>query len=86
MVEVNKVDTEDDYIHVRFRDPDQFDEIRMPDWAEDPAQSVSEGSKVRMGQEEGSDNWKVESLLIQKNVGEDKAEEQTQEIVDKIES
>ena len=86
MVGVNKVDTEDDYIHVRFRDPDQFDEIRTPDWAENPAQSVSDGSEVRMGQEEGSDDWKVESVLIEKNVGEDKAEEQAQEIVDKIES
>ena len=83
---VNKVETEEDYIHVRFRDPDQFDEIRTPDWAENLAQSVSEGSEVRMGEKEGSDDWKVESVLIKKNVGEDKAEEQAKEIVDKIES
>ena len=86
MVGVNKVETEEDYIHVRFRDPDQFDEIRTPDWAENPAQSVSKGREVRMGQEEGSDDWKVESVLIKKSVGEDKAEEQAKEIVDKIES
>lgn len=86
MVDVNKVETEDDYIHVRFRDPDQFDEIRTPDWAENPAQSVSDGSEVRMGQEEGSDDWKVETVLIKKSVGEDKAEEQAKEIIDKIES
>lgn len=86
MVGVNKVETEEDYIHVRFRDPDQFDDIRTPDWAEDPAQSVSEGSEVRMGQEAGSDDWNVESVLIKKSVGEDKAEEQARDIVDKIES
>lgn len=86
MVEVTKVETEGDYIHVRFRDPDQFDEIRTPDWAANPAQSVSEGSEVRMGQEEGSDDWKVESVLVKKSAGEDKAEEQAKEIVDKIES
>ncbi|MFC7230864.1 hypothetical protein ACFQMM_04590 [Saliphagus sp. GCM10025308] len=86
MVEVNKVETEDDYIHVRFRDPDQFDEIRTPDWAEEPAQSVSEGSEVRMGQKEDSDDWKVESVLIKKSVGEDKAKDQAQDIVEKIES
>lgn len=86
MPDVNKVETEDDYIHVRFRDPDQFDEIRTPDWAEDPAQSVSDGSEVRMGQKEGSDDWSVESVLIKKSVGEEKAREQAKEIVDKIES
>lgn len=86
MVGVTTVDTEEDYIHVRFRDPDQFDEIRTPDWAEDPAQSVSEGSEVRMGQEEDSDDWKVESVLIKKSVGEDKAKEEAKEIVEKIES
>ncbi|WP_247731571.1 hypothetical protein [Halovivax limisalsi] len=86
MPSASKVETEDEYIHVRFRDPDRFDEIRTPDWAENPARSVSEGSEVRMGQEEGSDDWKVESVLIKKNVGEDEAEAQASEIVDKIES
>jgi len=86
MASVSSVDTEEEYIHVRFRDPDQFDEIRTPDWAENPAHSVSEGSEVRMGQEEGSDDWKVQSVLIKKSVGEEKAQEQAEEIVEKIES
>lgn len=85
MASVNKVESEDDYIHVRFRDPDEFDEIRTPDWAENPAQSVSDGSKVRMGQSDDSDDWYVETVLIKKNVGEDKAKEQANEIVEKIE-
>ena len=83
---INTVETDEDYIHVQFRDPDQFDEIRTPDWAENPAHSVSEGSEVRTGQEEGSDDWKVQSVLIKKSVGEDKAEEQARVIVEKIES
>lgn len=86
MPSISKVQTEDEYIHVRFRDPDQFDEIRTPDWAEKPAHSVSEGSEVRMGKMEGSDDWMVESVLIEKTVGEDEAEEQAKEIVEKIES
>ena len=86
MSDVNKVETEDDYIHVRFQDPDEFDEIRTPDWAENPAHSVSEGSEVRMGQEDDSNDWDVQSVLIKKSVGEDKAKEQAEEIVDKIES
>ncbi|NUB90279.1 hypothetical protein HTZ84_16590 [Haloterrigena sp. SYSU A558-1] len=84
--DVNKVETEDDYIHVRFRDPDKYDEVRTPDWAEDPAESVSEGSEVRTGKVEGEDDWEVTSVLIKKSVGEDKAEEQATEIVEKIES
>ena len=84
--DVNKVETEDDYIHVRFRDPDRYDEVRTPDWAEDPAESVSEGSEVRTGKVEGEDDWEVTSVLIEKSVGEDEAEEQAKEIVEKIES
>ena len=84
--DVNKVETEDDYIHVRFRDPDKYDEVRTPDWAENPAESVSENSEVRTGKVEGEDDWEVTSVLVKKSVGEDKAEEQAKEIVEKIES
>ncbi|WP_339105246.1 hypothetical protein [Haloterrigena salinisoli] len=84
--DVNKVETEDDYIHVRFRDPDEYDEVRTPDWAENPAESVSENSEVRTGKVEGDDDWEVTSVLIKKSVGENKAEEQAKEIVEKIES
>lgn len=84
--DVTKIEPEDDYIHVRFRDPDRYDEIRTPDWAENPAESVSEGSEVRTGKVESEDDWEVTSVLIQKNVGEEKAKEQAKEIVDKIES
>ena len=84
--DVTKVETEDDYIHVRFRDPDRYEEVRTPDWAEEPAESVSEGSEVRTGKLEGEDDWEVTSVLIEKSVGEEKAEEQAKEIVEKIES
>ena len=84
--DVNKVEAEDEYVHVRFRDPDRYDEVRTPDWAEEPAESVSEGSEVRTGKVEGEDDWEVTSVLIEKSVGEEKAEDQAQEIVEKIES
>ena len=86
MPDIEKVETEDDYIHVRFNDPDEYDEIRTPDWAEEPARSVSESAEVRTGQKEGSDDWEIQSVLIDKHVGEEKATEQAEEIVDKIES
>jgi hypothetical protein len=84
--DVQMVETEDEYIHVRFRDPDRYDEIRTPDWARKPAESVSEGSEVRTGRKKGSDDWEVTSVLIEKHVGEEKAGEQAREIVEKIES
>ena len=82
---IDTVEAGDDYYHVRYRDPDEFDEVRTPDWADDPAQSVSEGSEVRTGRREGSDDWEVQSVLIKKQAGEEKAREQADEIVEKIE-
>jgi len=82
--DIQAVETEDEYVHVRFRDPDEFETIRTPDWAENAAQDVSEGAEVRTGKEEDSDDWEVQSVLIRKNVGEEKAREQAEKIVEKI--
>lgn len=82
--DVDMVETEDEYIHVRFRDLDRFNEIRTPDWANKPAELISEGSEVGTGKVEGEDDWEVTRVLIKKNVGEEKAEEQAREIVEKI--
>ena len=84
--DVRTVETSDEYIHVQFRDPDEFDTIRTPDWAADVAQSVSDGAEVRTGKRDDSDDWAVESVLVEKHVGEEKAREQAKEIVEKIES
>jgi hypothetical protein len=83
---IQTIETEDEYSHVRFRDPDDFDTIRTPDWAANAAQDVSEGSEVRTGKRKDSDDWEVQSVLIKKSVGEDEAREQAEEIVQKIES
>lgn len=83
--QVNTVEEGDEYYHVRFRDPDNFSEIRTPDWAEEAANSVSQNAEVRTGKLEGQDDWLVQSVLIQKEAGKDKAVEQAQKIVDKIE-
>ena len=83
---IQAVETEDEYVHVRFRDPDEFETIRTPDWATNAAADVSEGAKVRTGKRAGSDDWEVQSVLIDKHVGEEKAREQARKIVEKIES
>lgn len=83
--EPQSVETEDEYVHVRYRDPDGFETIRTPDWADRVSDSVSEGSEVRMGKRPDSDDWEVQSVLIEKTVGEEKAREQADEIIRKIE-
>lgn len=85
---VNTVEQGDDYYHVRYQDPDQFDEIRTPDWAENPASSVVEGAEVRTGDELGNEDWDVQSVLIPVDAVSDEsdARDAAQQIVDKIES
>ena len=83
---VQAVETEDEYVHVRYRDPDEFETIRTPDWAQNAAESVSQGAEVRTGKRAGADDWEIQSVLIEKHVGEEKAKEQAVQIVEKIES
>lgn len=84
---VQTVDRSDDYYHVRFRDPDAFSEIRTPDWAENAASSVAEGSEVRTGKLSDGDDWAIESVLVPVDgTDEDGAVETAKRIVEKIES
>ncbi|MFD1586708.1 hypothetical protein ACFR9U_06910 [Halorientalis brevis] len=85
---VNEVEQGDDYYHVRYRDPDDFDEIRTPDWAENAASSVVTGSEVRTGDETGNEDWAVQSVLIPVDAvsEESDAKEAARQIVDEIES
>lgn len=85
---VEDVDQGDDYYHVRYRDPDEFDEIRTPDWAENAAGSVAEGSEVRTGHHEDGDDWSIQSVLVPVDAvdDEDEAEDRAGEIVEKIDS
>ncbi|MDG5776615.1 hypothetical protein VB773_22410 [Haloarculaceae archaeon H-GB2-1] len=79
------VATEDEYVHVRYRDPDIFDTIRTPDWADRVSDSVTEGSEVRMGHRAETDDWVVQSVLLPTNLGEQQARAAADEIVRKIE-
>ncbi|MFH5800162.1 hypothetical protein [Haladaptatus sp. CMAA 1911] len=83
---IKSVETADDYIHVRFRDPDVFDTIRTPDWAANAAQDISEGAEVRTGKRGGSDDWEIQSVLIKTQAGEEKARDEAKEIAQEIES
>lgn len=82
--DIERVDLEDRYYHVRFNDPDRFETIRTPDWAAKVAGSVSRGAEVRMGKEKDSDDWEVEAVLIEKGHSEEEAREQAKRIVEKM--
>ena len=82
------VEAGDDYYHVRYRDPDQFDEIRTPDWAANVAGSVVEGAEVRTGDEHGNEDWTVQSVLVPINAvaDENEARDAADRIIEKMES
>jgi len=80
------VELEGDYYHVRFRDPDEFSEIRTPAWASEAAADVVAGSKVRTGHRAGSDDWAVQSVLIPRAEGKAAARTAARRIVEKLES
>ena len=85
MVTPKTVELEGEYYHVRFRDPGESSEIRTPSWASEASQDVSKGSKVRTGHRSGSDEWVVQSVLIPKGVGKEKARSLAKRIVEKLE-
>lgn len=82
---VTSVTLEEEYYHVRFRDPDDFAEIRTPEWARTAAREISDGSLVRMGRRSGDDDWAVQSVLIDKHVGESTARRQAERILETLE-
>ena len=86
--DVNAVELEGEYYHVRFRDPDRFDSIRTPDWADKASDSVLEGTEVRMGKNKDSDDWNIQSVLIPRDRvdGEDEARDKAVQVAEKIES
>lgn len=83
---ITDVETGEDYIHVQYRDPDDFGPIRTPDWAAEVAQSVIEGAEVRTGDLKGDDEWVVQSVLVPEHVGPDRATELAEQIAEKLES
>ena len=82
------VDQSENYYHVRYRDPDEFDEIRTPDWAANVANSVVEGGEVRTGDEHGNENWTAQSVLVPIDAvaDENEARDAADRIIEKMES
>lgn len=78
------VELEEEYYHVRFRDPGEFAEIRTPEWATEVASAEYEGSRVRMGHRD--DDWVVQSVLVPRQAGKSRARSAAKRILEEIES
>jgi hypothetical protein len=85
---IQGVEQSENYYHVRYRDPDDFDEIRTPDWAANVAGSVVSGAEVRTGDEHGNEEWTAQSVLIPVDgvADENEARDAATQIVQKMES
>lgn len=82
---VDSVEQSDDYYHVRYADPDEFDTIRTPDWGENVADSVADGGEIRTGHEDDSDDdddWSIQSVLVPVDDADD--EDEAQDLADQI--
>ena len=71
-IQGGKVDETSNYYRVRFRDPKDFTNFRVPAWAARAANSIGakyydvRGSKITMGQtKEGG--WKIQSVMVPNN-------------------
>lgn len=80
------VDVSANFFRVRVRDPRQFSDFRIPEWARRVSGSVVKGSKVTMGYRSGK--WFVQSVLLPKKEvkGVNDAKEYAKQIVRKIEN
>jgi hypothetical protein len=79
--EPQSVEVEDEFIHVHYADPDDFETIRPPQRAITESKTAPEGSQIRTGMRPDSDEWEVLSVLIPRDVGEENAREKAAEVI-----
>lgn len=87
--DLDVAETTDDYYRFQIRDPEQFDDVADgPDWAQETADTVSDGATVRMGSVPDSDALQIESVRVPRkpNLGEEGAKDVATKIVEKIRS
>ncbi len=91
-IQAKKADATSNFYRVRFRDPSEMSNFRVPAWAARAANTMGSkyydvtGSKVTMGQDK-SGNWKIQSVMIPKraNVDVDLALKIANHIQDRLE-
>lgn len=91
-IQAHKADAYANFYRVRFRDPAEMSNFRVPAWAARAANTMGSkyydvaGSKVTMGQDK-SGNWKIQSVMVPKraNVDVDLALKIANHIQDRLE-
>ena len=80
-----RVDATENFYRIRIREPRQFSEMRIPEWAHRVAESVIKNAKITMGKK--GKEWKVQSILIpRKNISKAEALRYAKQIFKKIEA
>ena len=75
-IQAHKADATANFYRVRFRDPAEMSNFRVPAWAARAANTMGSkyydvaGSKVTMGQDK-SGNWKIQSVMVPKRANVD---------------
>ena len=77
-IQAHKADATANFYRVRFRDPAEMSNFRVPAWAARAANTMGSkyydvaGSKVTMGQDK-TGNWKIQSVMVPKRANVDVA-------------
>lgn len=84
MRELLAVESVGDYLRVRYHDPEKLESLRTPEWARKAAESVVEGSKLRVGKRADSESWIPIEVLIPRPVDATDARRQADEVLQRI--
>lgn len=79
------VESNGDYVCVRYRDSEEFESLRTPEWTRKAAESVVDGSELRVGKRAGGENWMPQEVFIPEPVDATDARRQANEILQRIE-
>ena len=85
MREPSTVESKGDYVCVRYRDPEEFETLRTPEWARKAAESVAAGSEIWVGKRADTDNWVPQEVRIPEPVDATDARRRADEILQRIE-
>jgi hypothetical protein len=87
--DIEIVETTEDHYRFQLRGREQFDETaETPHWAQEAAETVSDGTTVRMGRIPDTDTLRIESVKVPRkpNLGQEGAKDVAEKVVEEIRS
>lgn len=79
------VEMDSDYVCVQYHDPVEFETLRTPEWARKAAESVIDGSELRVGKRSGGEAWIPQEVLLPQSIEATDARRKANEILLRIE-